>query len=566
MKLNFKVYPPYFMMLALLLCASYTGRSQQKTIALNTQLHYNMADELAKANKYLYNKDYDNALRLYLKLKDKYLAAKDYPNAEYICSTIANILYLSGNYIESEKFAVEALVYLKETGKTDNLVAIYNLLGILYRKNSDQENSIKYYNNAIRHTKDSLDIYIIKNNIASVYDDKKEYEKALDILLKINKSKIVSADTLTKARVLDNIGSILLKLNKPDALKFLTKGLELRKIAGEKKDLITSYLNFYDFYKDKNSAVAYKYALSAYRIAIIVKNREEKLKTLEALLRTTKKQEYNKFIDEYIKLNDSLNIEKSTAENKFAKIKYDYKDNQAENMKLRAGQLQDKLYKLLLAITVGLVLIISAFIFFIQRLRHKKAKIIEVYNTENRISKKIHDELANDVFKVMSFAESLDTPVAGQQKLMHDLDIIYKKTRNISHENNTIDTVNFGPFLWDMLGDYKTENINLVMINFETINWDEIADHKKITAYRVLQELMVNMKKHSSADIVAIKFSNENGKIVIQYNDNGVGLPDNKLIFKNGLQNAENRIFAIDGTITFETSTNGLKVNCTFPV
>ena len=126
--------------------------------------------------------------------------------------------------------------------------------------------------------------------------------------------------------------------------------------------------------------------------------------------------------------------------------------------------------------------------------------------------------------------------------------------------------MDWGKVLKDMLADYKTDNINVVVINFDSIAWNEIAGHKKITVYRVLQELMVNMKKHSQADVVAVKFGCENGKIAIRYTDNGTGMANVKLNYKNGLKNAENRISAIDGTLTFDTLTGGLKVNCFFPV
>ena len=220
----------------------------------------------------------------------------------------------------------------------------------------------------------------------------------------------------------------------------------------------------------------------------------------------------------------------------------------------------------MLKIAIACAFIISAFIIYILRQRHKKAKIIEVYNTENRISKQIHDELANDVFNVMSFAESQQTTNPGQTKLLYDLNLVYQKTRDISRENNTIDTgENFNNVLREMLADYKTQSTNVITINFDSIAWNEIADHKKITAYRVLQELMVNMKKHSQADVVAIRFSCEHKNVTIHYKDNGKGLGSDKLLYKNGLKNAENRISAINGSLIFDTSTTGLKVICTFP-
>ena len=84
---------------------------------------------------------------------------------------------------------------------------------------------------------------------------------------------------------------------------------------------------------------------------------------------------------------------------------------------------------------------------------------------------------------------------------------------------------------------------------------------KKMTIYRVLQELMTNMKKHSKASIAVLSFQTINQKLTITYKDNGVGCDLKK---QNGLLNTENRIKTINGTITFESQPkNGFHVKIT---
>jgi signal transduction histidine kinase len=82
----------------------------------------------------------------------------------------------------------------------------------------------------------------------------------------------------------------------------------------------------------------------------------------------------------------------------------------------------------------------------------------------------------------------------------------------------------------------------------------------------VLQELMVNMRKHSMAGNVVLQFERLEERIHIYYQDNGVGMSDD-IIFNNGLTNTGNRIAAIDGEITFETQAEqGLKIHIHFPI
>ena len=76
-----------------------------------------------------------------------------------------------------------------------------------------------------------------------------------------------------------------------------------------------------------------------------------------------------------------------------------------------------------------------------------------------------------------------------------------------------------------------------------------------------LNSLIINMKKHSQASIVVLVFQKENRKLHISYSDNGIG---NDLKKGNGLQNTENRIQAINGTIIFDTEPNkGFKTKIT---
>jgi signal transduction histidine kinase len=168
----------------------------------------------------------------------------------------------------------------------------------------------------------------------------------------------------------------------------------------------------------------------------------------------------------------------------------------------------------------------------------------------------------------MNFAETQDLMNSDKkEKLLDHLDQIYHKTRNISKENSPIDTgETFFIHLKEMLNSYKSSDINVIIKKGNPIDWVKISDDKKIALQRVLQELMVNMKKHSQATFVVIGFDAGLKHINISYSDNGVGCT-NATILKNGLQNAENRIQAIKGRLTFDfSSPRGFKVEIVIPI
>jgi signal transduction histidine kinase len=126
-------------------------------------------------------------------------------------------------------------------------------------------------------------------------------------------------------------------------------------------------------------------------------------------------------------------------------------------------------------------------------------------------------------------------------------------------------TKSFERNLKQMLSNFKCDSVEVIIKNGNSIDWSKIENEKKIALQRVLQELMVNMKKYSQANFVIIGFDSDQNNVIIDYSDNGVGFTE-KLILKNGLQNAENRIQAVKGILTFDSQINkGFKAKILLP-
>ena len=146
---------------------------------------------------------------------------------------------------------------------------------------------------------------------------------------------------------------------------------------------------------------------------------------------------------------------------------------------------------------------------------------------------------------------SLENNSTIDSKVIDEMEKIYTKTRDISRENSAIDLKNdFDLQLNDLLLGYKNNKVNVITRNLSKMPWNTVTEHKKTAIYRVLQELMTNMRKHSQASFVTLVFKKEGSKIQIIYRDNGVGCD---LFKKNGLQHTESRIASLNGTINFES-------------
>ncbi|MBF4515507.1 ATP-binding protein [Flavobacterium sp. ANB] len=480
---------------------------------------------------------------------------------------------IQGDYSGSETNATEAIPFFTKKTNSYYVVAIYNILGINYKNIFDFNNAILYYNLAYKFSEDDLQKSIIKNNIAVVYIDRGSYERALQILLPLE-NKQLADNPENNARVLDNIGFCYFKLKNPKAINYLNRSLQIRRDIKDSFGITSSLMHFSEIYAETNQKLAKHYADDAYKKATEVNNVDDRLLSLGLSIKNSNGDELKKTTILYLKINDSIVKARQKAKNKFAKIKYDSKKEKEENQKLRLEKaehllsLQEAKYQKIVGLIVffflGIVIVI-----LIRYYRHKNriVKIKTAYDTETRIAKDIHDELANDVFYAITFTQTQSlTSDNIKETLIQKLDHIYTRVRGISRENNNIDTgVNYAENMKEMLSTYNSKTTNVIINGIEKVNWDDIDEIKKVAVHRILQELMVNMKKHSDAQLVVLKFDSNSKSVFIDYADNGKGFEKEK-ISKNGLQNMENRIQAIKGSIIFDTEPDkGFKVKIKLP-
>jgi signal transduction histidine kinase len=301
--------------------------------------------------------------------------------------------------------------------------------------------------------------------------------------------------------------------------------------------MTASYLNITKYYIKTNPRLANDYARLAYERATITNNVNDRQESLTLLIQTSTGNQSKLYSEKYILLNDSITKVRQIAKNQFAKIKYDSKKEKEENLLLKTQKAQTALQleqqknrNLLLYFLLLIGAISSVFLIYFLKAINKKEKIQTTYDTETRISKKLHDELANDVYHTLAFAETQDLSSSQNKEiLLTNLDTIYSRTRNISKENSTIDTgLYFVSSLKEMMAGFSTNAVNVMVNGLEIVNWNALETNKKIIVYRVLQELLVNMKKHSQCSLAVISFKKNENILQIDYSDNGVGATFNK--------------------------------------
>ena len=95
----------------------------------------------------------------------------------------------------------------------------------------------------------------------------------------------------------------------------------------------------------------------------------------------------------------------------------------------------------------------------------------------------------------------------------------------------------------------------------------ELQEHLKLAVYRIIQEQVNNILKHSGADKIHIRIATSNRRLQVVLEDNGVGFHPEKKSKGIGLRNIDNRVRFYKGqsSITSEPGL-GCKLEISIPI
>lgn len=522
-----------------------------------------------KAKSFFYQNDRINELKNTFQSQRYYILANDSINAGKRWLELSIAQTRLGDFPGSQNSAVKALSLLEHSKDSFYIASTYNNLAATYRKLNDLDESIQEYNHALRFVNSRRDSLIVLNNIANTYATKKEFDKALNIFELILP---LANERNSINRIKDNYYFTKWLSGESIASDSLKSVMISRSANNDLTGLLASYDHLVEVNEKDSPEKALQYAKAYYETAQKLNSVTDEISALTYLVRLSPSNKIKAYALENIRLNDSLINSRDNVKNLFAKINYDEEKKLEEIDQLEKLSIQQQLEVLRgknqrnIAILLGILIIGTALvIYYYLKQRHKKERINEIHKTEARISKKIHDELANDVYNVLT---EFENPVnIDRENMLNKLESIYLRTRNISRENTPLPLdSNYQEDLHDLLSQSVPPQAKLYLLGFKDMPWVKISQESKIVIHRVLQELMVNMKKHSEASIVSLNFKETSSKLHIVYKDNGKGIAAGEFKKGVGLKNVENRIESIGGSFNFKSEkSNGFSAQILIP-
>ncbi|MCF6182721.1 tetratricopeptide repeat-containing sensor histidine kinase [Lutibacter sp.] len=536
--------------------------------------YYYRQKYISDSSYFFFNKAY----KIYKVLNNKLQVGK-------MLLSMATVQSDEKDYIGAEINTFKALSKLQNSKEYESLYLCYNTLGFVEKKLKRFDKSIEYRLKGEKYLSKILNSenynILNLNGVGMVYQAKGDYKASIPYFEKaLRTPNIFELYPKSYAMVLDNLAYAKFKFKiTKDLPKSFIRALKIRDSLQIVDGIITSGLHLAEYYSSiKDTVKAIQYAENAKNLA---KKSIINIDLMDSYLLLSKLQPSQKginYLQQYIKLSDSLQESERLMREKFTRIAYEtdeiIQEKEAESEK-----------KWWLAGMLVVVISFSALIFMNMKQRSKNKELlfnkkqdeanVEIYNLmlaqqtkfqegsnkeKERIAKELHDGILGRLFGTRLSLDSLnegitDKEISEREEYIEEIQTIEEDIRKISHNLKTslFNTNTSFRKLVEQLVTKQSKISNFEWsLNFNNLkNWENISNDIKINCYRILQESIQNINKYAKATEVKIEFYKEKQNLMLTIKDNGLGY-NSKIKNKGiGQKNILSRVQTLNGKVEF---------------
>ncbi|MDA3844749.1 MAG: ATP-binding protein [Candidatus Kapabacteria bacterium] len=544
------------------------------------------------------------ALELFKQLKDSAKTAQTY----HLLATLNN----------SIKQYAPAKRYIKKSLEINSALGLFNEIAGNYHQSALIYKASKQYDSALVNFKRSKDMYARAGNqtyetaslieSAYIYQDLKQYDKALEFLFGSEILCINYNNFDHLAYVYRKIGIAYSQMQMYDSAEvYIRKSLALNTEIKSAIGISRSYFRLAELFTiQEDYSAAIEFLLKAYKTPHTPKNQFSILQYAEKLSEVYAKiSDYEnayKYYMTFKSMSDSTAVNRNYADAALKNLQYEYRQEKAATaIDHKEKEIKMRNYIILFSV-VFFIIILTAFYNYIRfrsRVRinnelenkvalrtqdlnketagHKLAKQklsrltdhLEIIREEERknIAFEVHDELGQRLtaIKLYMFSyikKSQSNDSKQDEKAGNILKLI----------DETIDTVGdistaLRPPILDSFGlaasiEWLAEDFQKksgIVCDLDIDLSIETEEHNKVTIFRILQEALTNISRHSKASKVNIYFKKTDGYCQLTIEDNGIGIHPDKLKSTSsfGLFGMNQRAQSLGGKIVFSGNNSG---------
>jgi signal transduction histidine kinase len=304
------------------------------------------------------------------------------------------------------------------------------------------------------------------------------------------------------------------------------KSLKIVENIGEPSEILYKKIHIGEYFlTQKDTVRAIKVLKEAKLLAIKIKNSNEILTSLKLLSKVDKKHSLN-YVNEYIKVSDSINIIQKNAHQKYARIEYETSRIEEENKILTKKNFYILIISFILILSLVVIVVFRYF-----KYKNKELKFLkiqqkaneEIYlllteqhekinaakdNEKAKIARELHDGVMNKIYGVRMnlgfFNSKIEKEIIEKRKeYIFELQNIENEIRTISHDlsrKSFLDHNDFNTLLLSLIENQNDISETQFRYLYDSkIEWTNIQNIYKINLYRILQEAILNINKYANA-------------------------------------------------------------------
>ncbi|MDC7226869.1 MAG: hypothetical protein PQJ61_08885 [Spirochaetales bacterium] len=158
-------------------------------------------------------------------------------------------------------------------------------------------------------------------------------------------------------------------------------------------------------------------------------------------------------------------------------------------------------------------------------------EIVQLLNSEREkerlnISSYLHDTILQEIGSIL-----LTEEMRENEKLSAELRHISDNLRNLTYSIAPLHLNKAGLVegITELAADFETENGISTTLTVNALNEELISDEVRLVYYRITQEALNNIRKHSEATAVSVKLVASHPYLILRIRDNGKGFDNTEL-------------------------------------
>jgi len=202
-------------------------------------------------------------------------------------------------------------------------------------------------------------------------------------------------------------------------------------------------------------------------------------------------------------------------------------------------------------------------------------QIISLQEDERkRLAQDIHDEIGQYLTaihvdasailgakKLSTARESAQAISSVTRQMMHTIHDLLQRLRP-----RVLDELGLSLALAELIHHWRQRNRGVVLIHSISNQIGIVDESVGVTAYRIMQECLTNVSKHSEARRLNIQVTHDEKHIYMDIEDDGKGFDTNQMTNGYGLAGMRERVQGLSGSMTIKSSLgNGTSIKITLP-